>query len=118
VELLRRVGGNSPSVRRGGGGAPSAAAARVGIEIVGKNSFPPDFFHASGQTRLSFVTPCLAQVTVASASRAIWAEWAARAIAASAGSPSGWISPADMINFAAVSGAIGSSMMSLVGTKK
>ena len=44
--------------------------------------------------------------------------FAACAIAASAACPPGWMRPADMISFAASSGVIGSSMMSLVGTKK
>ena len=44
--------------------------------------------------------------------------FAACAIAASAACPPGWMRPADMISFAASSGDIGSSMMSLVGTKK
>jgi hypothetical protein len=44
--------------------------------------------------------------------------FAACAIAASAAWPAGWMRPADMISLAASSGDIGSSMMSLVGTKK
>src|SRR5271154_1607986 len=44
--------------------------------------------------------------------------FAACAIAASAAWPAGWVRPADMISLAASSGDIGSSMMSLVGTKK